>query len=369
MNVKNVDKRKNQMDDWKTFYLRYKWMPTSIIIKKYNLHHYDITNFKKIPNIRRLLEPWKISLNQNRERLFEIFCDAWKYYIVEVAKINIDTDVSSWVPKLIALKNISRKESGGFSFLTQSKYLQIICPQTLVDFRSRGFSNIALGVYQFWPGEKFLKNNGVLPFMFHQTRKTALGKIPVQDMIEHVYLNFLSDFDESDTDFAKELFFARYREQGFITKQHLIKYGVPPNLYNEGGGIRILLERIAEKFGNELGMLGDEDYAWSGNEYRKRNPDLVLDKCKYCGLKPVDLHHLLPRKEYPSLAYHEENVIPLCIQIHGLITRKNLEEEQHEMYQAAIKKWHLAKDGRRTAVFDGVMKELHQSIYGLELNT
>ena len=204
--------------------------------------------------------------------------------------------------------------------------------------------------------------------MFHQTRRIALEKIPVQDMIEHVYLNFLANFSNNNPDFAKEVFFARHNEQGFITKRHLAEYGVPQPFFKKEGGLRILLERIAEKFGKELGILGYEDSNWSSGEFRRKNPDLLLDRCKYCGIKPVDLHHLLPRKEYPSLTYHPENVIPLCIQIHGLITRNNLEEEQSKKYQSAIKKWHLAKDGRKTTVFDDIIKELHQSIYGSEID-
>ena len=116
-------------------------------------------------------------------------------------------------------------------------------------------------------------------------------------------------------------------------------------------------------------MVADEDRNWSSGEYRKRNPDLALNRCKYCGIQPVDLHHLLPRNEYPSLTYHPENVIPLCVQIHGLITRKKLAKEQLKKYQSAIKKWRFTKDGRKTAVFDGVMKELHQSIYGSDIDT
>jgi hypothetical protein len=205
--------------------------------------------------------------------------------------------------------------------------------------------------------------------MFHQTRKRALEKIPVQEMIEHVYLNFLVKLIDNNPDFAKEVFFARYREQGFITKSKLDEYGIPQPFFKKEGGLRNILDRIAEKFGKDLGLVGDEDSNWSSGEFRRRNHDLVLDRCKYCGIKPVDLHHLLPRKEYPSLTYHPENVIPLCIQIHGLITRNNLEEDQRINYQSAIKKWHLAKDGRKTTVFDDIMKDIHQSIYGSDIDT
>lgn len=351
------------MNDWKSFLLKYKWMPSSILIDKFDLKKYDIDNFKRKLKIKRILEPWKISLNQQPDRLRAIFSDAWKYYLTEVCNVDLTTPKKNWVQKLLSLKNVSRKGSG-FSFLTNSKYLNIICPKNLEEYRIHGFTNIALGTFQFWPGKSFLSGQGIMPFMFYQTHKSALDKINIEDMIEHVYLSFLSTQNGDDKQFAKELFFARHDETGFITSKELAKYGIPKNFYNDRGGLRLMLSRIADKYALELGYLDYPDLSWSSSEFRNKYPDKKLDHCKYCGLSPVDLHHLLPRSDYPSLIYHAENVIPLCIQVHGLITRKHWSKEQRGKYESAISKWHKAKERRKSSVFDEVMNEFHNFIYG-----
>lgn len=338
-------------------------MPSSILSNKFNLKQYDIDNFRRKPKIRNLLEPWRISLNQSPSRLFTIFKEAWHYYLTEISQINFDADKKDWAPRLISLKKISHKSSG-FSFLTNSKYLEIICPDTLNEYRSHGFTNIALGVFQFWPGRSFLTDNGILPFMFYQTHKSVLDRISVEDMIEHVYLNFLITGENQELEFAKEIFYARYDERSFITSKKLTQYGVPDNFYNDRGGLRLVLSRIAEKFAVELGHIDEKHLSWSATEFRNKYPNIHFDRCKYCGLSPVDLHHLLPRSDFPTLIYHSENVIPLCLQIHGLITRNNWNHEQRTMYEAAIAKWKTAPEGKKVRVFDGIMKDLHKFIYG-----
>jgi len=83
-----------------------------------------------------------------------------------------------------------------------------------------------------------------------------------------------------------------------------------------------------------------------------------LDNCKYCRLSPVDLHHLLPRSDFPTLTYHPENVVPLCIQTHGLITRKKWSSDLREKYVSAIRMWRAADEGKKADVFNQVMDEL-----------
>jgi len=178
------------MDSWKNFNLKYKWMPSSCLINKFGLQKYDIDNFRRKENTRTLLDPWKISLSQKPDRLREIFEQAWEYCLRDDYNIDITAPRLKWIPKLLAVKNVSRSSSG-FSFSTNSRYLKIICPKSFEDYRLHGFNNIALGAFHFWPGEVILKKNGVMPFMFSQTHKKAVDVICIEDMIEHVYLAFL----------------------------------------------------------------------------------------------------------------------------------------------------------------------------------
>ncbi|MCC5940202.1 MAG: hypothetical protein JJU37_01565, partial [Balneolaceae bacterium] len=152
------------MNDWKTYLLKYKWIPTSVLIEKFDLKKYDIDNYRRKPKIQAILKPWRLSYDQSRDRLHEIFVDAWRYYLNEICHIDFKSNKKKWVPELISLKGISLKEAG-LSFLSNSKYLEIISPKLLEEYRSHGFTNIALGAFYFWPGKDFLMSNSVLPYM------------------------------------------------------------------------------------------------------------------------------------------------------------------------------------------------------------
>ncbi len=67
--------------DWKNFLLKYKWMPTSQLVKRFGIQKYDIDNFRRTPEVRSVLKPWRISAEQSPERLREILRSAWEYYL------------------------------------------------------------------------------------------------------------------------------------------------------------------------------------------------------------------------------------------------------------------------------------------------
>lgn len=354
--------------EWKDLLLKHKWMPTALLIKQFGIARYDIDNFLRKSAVRVVLEPWRISLKQPCERLRAILTQAWKYYLTEIENIDLDHPPRVWVPKLISLKNVSR---GGtcFSFLTNSKYLEIACPERLIEFRSKGFTNIALAVYQFWPGRNYLLRSGVLPFMFLQTHRQALEHIDVESMIEHVYLNFIAEEGTVSSPEAlleaKERLYVRHYEPGFLSKETLDRFGVPYNFYKDSGGLRLVLKKLAEKYAVELGYVPGTNTHWSSAEFRKMFPERVLDACEYCGLRPVDLHHLLPRDRYPTLIYEAENVVPLCVQVHGYITRGNWTSEEARDYQKCVKAWFKAKPGPgRRNIFRPIMGDIHTNIYG-----
>lgn len=351
------------MSDWKTFLLKNKWVPVSILSKEFGIKNYDFTNFNKKPAIGKMLKPWRISVNQSPDRLNEIFKEAWKYYFLNVCNIDFDSSPEVWVPSLLSVRNVSRKKDG-FSFLCDTRYFDIICPKTVVKYREHGFTNVALGAFKFWPGEKLLKSSGVLPYMFHQTHRAASDRISPEDMIEHVYLNFLSKRHTSDEEFAKELLVARYDEPGFISSPELAKFGVSSVFYQKHGGLKSVLESIQNKYSIELGFSDEIDISWSSFKFRKLFPNNNYKRCVYCNLSPVDLHHLLPRNEYPDLTYCEENIVPLCVQVHGLISRNYLNENQKGRYSKAIENWSMAAEGEKTQEFNIIMEELHEEVYG-----
>ena len=178
--------------DWKDFLLKYKWIPSDMLRERFGIKRHDIDNFRRKPTVRTVLDPWRISLKQSPERLREILKSAWEYYLTHVVPIDFTRSPSLWVPELLAIKNVSK---GGFSFLTNSKYLTIACPDALENFRERGYTNVALAAYEFFPGSDVLRRNSVLPYMFQQTHIKALESTDAESMIEHVYLNFLAGSD------------------------------------------------------------------------------------------------------------------------------------------------------------------------------
>lgn len=103
---------------------------------------------------------------------------------------------------------------------------------------------------------------------------------------------------------------------------------------------------------------------WNTKAYRDQHPERKLGRCLYTNTVPVDLHHLLPRKDYPELTYHKENIVPLNPQVHSLISRKKWSRQAEEMYAKATKEWLKAPEGEKIQTFDTVMNLLVKETYG-----
>ena len=352
--------------DWKSYLLEYKWMPSGLLRQRFGINQHDIDNFRRKPEVRAVLEPWRISLTQPPELLRAILKGAWEYYLTQVESIDFDSSPASWVPKLIAIKNVGKS---GFSFLTGPKYLSIACPGAYADFRNRGYTNSALAAYEFFPGSDWLRRNAVLPYMFQQTHSKALKSTDAQSMVEHVYLNFIWGADgpisaEQDRS-AKEELYVRYRETGFVTGDKLSRFGVPANFYLKKGSLKSILEALHRKYGAELGYLEEIEPTWSSSKFRRQFPEGNTTSCEYCGLRPVDLHHLLTRKDYPDLIYDNENVVPLCVNVHQRITRGDWTVKEERAYNKASKDWLSAsKDKSRKHLFKSAMELIHSEAYG-----
>jgi hypothetical protein len=265
------------------------------------------------------------------------------------------------------MKNISRGGKG-FSFLRDSRYLELVCPDEFAAFRTKGLTNIAFATHEFWPGRQRLSRAGVLPFMFLQTHCSVLEHLDIVSMVEHVYLNYLAGdhaLDSPETiQRAKERLYARHDEMGFLTKADFVRFGVPERFHVSAGGLRVVLKSLAERYAVELGYSPGLDAGWSASEFRRRFPERSFDTCDYCRLRPVDLHHLVPRATKASLAYASDNVVSLCVQVHGYITRRYWTPDEAARYQAAVKKSLLVASGSQPAVFREVMEILHESVYG-----
>jgi hypothetical protein len=123
--------------DWKDFLLRHKWMPTNQLVSRFGLAKHDIDNFRRSPTVRAVLEPWRVSLQQSPARLQIILSEVWKFYLESIRRISLSGEASGWVPQILGLKNISR--DSGFTFLTDSRYLELVCPTEYKEHREKGF--------------------------------------------------------------------------------------------------------------------------------------------------------------------------------------------------------------------------------------
>jgi hypothetical protein len=346
---------------WKDVLIRYKWMPARVLVRKFGLKKHDVDNFRRRPDVARMLEGWRISRTMAPERLREILKEAWEYYLTVERPLGIDASSSQWIPRLLQLSGI-RDDPAGFGFLVDSRYLRAAFGSAYDAFLARGHTTTAYAAFECYPGRNALGLAGVLPFMFYQTHKRVLEHVDTIAMVDHVYIRFHDPATNSPAavDHLKERLIARYREPGFITGEFLAQFGVPSNFYAELG-LRGILASLALKYSADLGRDGKRSRGWSASEFVRKNPGGAFEKCCICGLRPVDLHHLLPRSQYPALAYEQQNVLPLCVQVHQYITRRLWTPAEQQTYVGTYKRWLREK---RSDVFDSALAILHDAVYG-----
>ena len=359
--------------EWKEFLTRYKWAPVSLLRRKFGISKYDFDNFLRKADVRQVVGPWRLSHEMDRERLRSILGEAWEYYLVSELGMRISDADSDWVPRMLRIRNVGRPskgenvESSGLSFLVNSRYLIRAFGREYDRFISKGYTTVAFCMFNCFPRRDTLATAGVVPFMFQQTHRKALRHVDPISMVEYIYLTYwpvkrdelrLSKSSELAL-YKKDLFVARHTDAGFITGDFLDKYGVPYNLYKDHG-IRSILSQIASEYSEDLGISTSEDSAWSRLRFLERFPDFNDTNCRYCRLSPVDLHHLLPRRQYPQYLYERTNVVPLCLPVHGAITRRKLPDEIMNEYNCMVRKWLRS---REESTFDGIMREIHDWVY------
>jgi hypothetical protein len=351
--------------NWKDFYIRYKWIPTGILIKKFGIKRHDVDNFKsRLPTyIRNEFSQWSLSLNVPQEQMKKILQEGWKYYLTQEREIDFDEITTKWLNSILNLTTTQIREDG-FGFLFNQRYLKIAFGEEYEKFIETGYTAIAFCIYECYPKREIVIQRNILPIMFNQTRSKVLQHTDLSSFLEHIYYNFLGNQEDErlgiNINEKKERFVIRYRERDFINSRVLRQYGLTQHFCSHVGGHINLLEQVAAKFLSDLGFEGSSDNAWNAERYRQQHPNKDYSKCKYCSLSPTDLHHLLPRNEYENFIYHEQNVIPLCVQVHGRVTRNKWNEKEKDLYKKAIYEW--LKSPNEDA-FDVVMELLHENTY------
>ena len=343
--------------DWQNFLIQHPWAPRRVLRAKYGIKNHDVDNWLRgNPNARQILDPerWRLTRDKPAPRIREIMEKAWKYYIEEELGINVAAPTT--VLRLIRIGTPAQP----FQFLVDGHYLNRLPGYTT--WIADGYTRVSFAVCNIWPGRAYVDERNLLPALFLQTKKTALGRQDAIGLVKHIYLCFLCDTVESSED-GKRRFYARYKEHGFITGAQLREHGMS-TLHLNSHGVSSLIEAVAGEFAADLGLQGSVASHWNGQAFRKSNPGINWDQCRYCGRRPVDLHHLLPRSEYPELAHDMENVVPVCVQAHSAITRNTLGDGFRQAYAMAQRAWLKASPGGRTVRFDEVMSLAHRETIG-----
>ncbi len=357
--------------DWQNFWLEHPWAPRRVLMAKYDIESYDIDNWlRSHPHARQVLdrERWGLARDKPAQNIREIMERAWKYYIEEELSISIDSiDTAASTDAVLQLIRI-KTPPGPFQFLVDGHYLgRLPGYRTWID---SGYTRVSFAVCNIYPGRAYADKRNLLPALFLQTKEKALGRQDAVGLVKHIYLCFLCDSVESSekADQAKQRFYARHKEAGFITGAQLQGRGMSTQHLKKHGGVRSLLEAVAEEFAADLGLQDSAASRWNRQEFRQRNPGINWDRCRYCGRCPVDLHHLLPRAEYPELVRDVENVVPVCVQVHAAITRHTLGDEFQQAYSKAQAAWLKASSGGRAGRFDEVMSRAHHETIGFPTN-
>ena len=347
--------------DWKNFLLEHPWYPTRFLIKHFGIKAFDLDNWKRShPEVREIIKnpEENFQFAKTSDQTVRALGKAWRFLFEEV--LEIDFEKASSIEEVIKLQNVSRPPWG---FICDADVFEKI--EGYERWLAEGYTQIAFVVYHIYPGRNWTNRVGVLPWMFAQTGK----KFSYDDLInclEHIYIRFLCELPchapEAKLKRAKQDFYARAMEASFITTAKLARFGLTGHLAKEFG-IKSLVRALKDKFGAELGKIDLARNAWNAARFRKENPSVSTKKCIYCGSKPVDLHHLLPRKAYPHLTYDSENVVPLCGSVHNAITRRAISESLQKKFGEAEALWRAAKKGQKTATFDDAMRQAHEEAH------
>jgi len=348
-------------DDWKAFWIENPWLPRRIIQSRFLVKKHQIDGWFGKPQVAQVinLAKWGLSHNQTPENLQEIFTRAWRFYLEQGLKIDLASEDA--VRQLIKIKRVVNSD---FSFLVNTAYVRRI-PHGSAGL-DKGYTAVSFGVCKLYPGDEYAETNGLIPILFLETFTKAMSEISNLGLIEHIYLKLINKVSSStpqgQIDNAKKMFYVRHNEEGFFNFDLAVSHGLGTKML-QGDSFRGLKSQLAEKFAEDLGYTKQVEGAWVSNRFRNSNPGMKLSTCNYCDRAPVDLHHLLPRSDYPRLMYELENVVPLCTMVHSIISRNTWSDDEKSLYGKAIRDWKTAKSGSKKDAFLDVMSILHRAVY------
>jgi len=351
-------------DDWKAFLIENKWAPRRLIKEKFpSFNNYDLDNWMKKDRVKQVLnrEYWSPSLDMSKDQAIDVLGAIFRYSID--CEQNFSLDDPEAAASLLQLK----ASSGVMQTYLYSNYLDQL-PYDYKAWRQKGYTAIAFMCFHVYPGKSYCEKAGILPCMFLQTSSAERENQELLAMLETIYLRHLKKLSNESTqqsiDSAKEEFYCRCEDKGFINKKELYKYGWTLAATKRYGSTNKWLQVLADKFAVDLGYQSDEiqSIQWNTKRYRNENPERELTRCFLTNSIPTGLHHLLPRKDYPELTYHPENVVAISPAIHAFITRKSWSKETETVYMKAITDWIKANEGEKITCFNNAFSLIQKEM-------
>ena len=345
----------NNNEDWKNWWHQNAWAPTGLVRKKFNVTEGQIKSYRS--KHRNEFNRLKLKRDQKPKDRKEALEKAWKYYIEKEEGIDLDSvDASEQIRKI---KNDRLEKQYDFirGFLKNhdNSYLR---------WMKKYRGTISFLVHNIYPGKEYCEQHALFPERFPWSR-FGVEKKRIIEIVAKYYLYDQKRQENRNRDEAKKLFITRWREADFLSGKDLIsEYGINDYDINRIG-VKKIKEEVANKFRREspeLSSSSTDAPQWNGEKFKENHPDIDWSKCRYCGATPTDLHHLIPRAEAPELTDNIENVVPLCLQTHGFITRRMWSKEIEEEYKDAMRAWKKAPKGRKKETFDLVMNKIHDLV-------
>lgn len=348
-----------KIKSWKDFLITNPWASVSLLEDVYGVKPYDLSNWKKAnPGVANFIDEerprWLLAQLEDPDLIRRSLKAQMKYYVEEVLGIDVELESASEMLRTI------KQPQKPWGRLVQKKYLEKL-PE-FAAYRAEGYTNVTFLVHAIYPGKTWCNENGLLKQNFPQRRNKKIDFLDAVQMLKDIYFSQISDVEDRES--AIRIFLIRKTEQSFFRIEDFTSKGVSSRVFSAFSK-HALVERISEDFATELGGtagLSVSSVSWSSAKFRKMVGQ-ELESCRYCKRSPVDLHHLIERRTDPSLAYHEENVVPLCTQAHALISRDALSAKAKELYNEARIAWRKAPSGQKISCFDEALEVIHDEAY------
>ena len=353
---------------WKDFLIKHPWAPPRLLKGiDPEFDSYDLSNWERKDSVRLVLDrkEWKIQKSgMGKEKARRILKAVWKYRICE--RFAIDIKSNDAVEKIISKRIPRDDELSTFNsavYLRQTEY-------KYDSWKSRGYTNFSFVCFHLYPGKEWCEKVGLMPQMFLQTEEAELSDGEILAMFEIIWLRHIRslkyDATQEQINLQKEIFFARHNDKDlFNRKDEWSRYGIGGKISARKNGLKEWEKLLATKFAIDLGLIEEdlpESIRWNASTFRKKFPDMQLTKCYYTNKIPTDLHHLLPRSEFPELIYEPENVVPLDTAVHAFITRGKWDESLKKEYLDAQQNWLKAEKGKKIDCFQLIMEKIIDSM-------